>query len=43
MVLDQGQIVEFDSPDTLMDNKDSLFHKMAKDAGISGNRLVKAA
>ena len=34
LVLDQGEIKEFDSPDVLMADKDSVFASMAKDAGL---------
>ncbi|XP_064091164.1 LOW QUALITY PROTEIN: multidrug resistance-associated protein 1-like [Macrobrachium nipponense] len=34
MVLDQGQIAEFDSPSALLKSVDSLFYKMVKDAGM---------
>lgn len=34
IVLDRGQIIEFDSPDRLLDNEKSAFHKMAKDAKL---------
>ncbi|GLV32342.1 Multidrug-Resistance like Protein 1 [Carabus blaptoides fortunei] len=34
IVLDKGQIVEFDAPNTLLQDKNSIFYGMAKDAGI---------
>uniref|UniRef100_A0A915JQK7 ABC transporter domain-containing protein n=1 Tax=Romanomermis culicivorax TaxID=13658 RepID=A0A915JQK7_ROMCU len=34
IVLDKGEIVEFDSPEQLLDNDKSTFHKMAKDAKL---------
>ncbi|BFZ19578.1 hypothetical protein BsWGS_22617 [Bradybaena similaris] len=34
MVLDKGKIKEFDSPSTLLADKSSIFHGMAKDAGL---------
>lgn len=34
LVLDKGLVVEFDSPDTLLKNKASIFYSMAKDAGV---------
>lgn len=34
MVLDAGRIVEFDSPDNLLERQ-GHFYAMAKDAGIS--------
>ena len=34
MVLDAGVIREFDSPANLLTNKTSLFHSLARDAGI---------
>ena len=34
MVIDIGQVVEFDSPNILLSNKKSLFFSMAKAAGI---------
>lgn len=34
MVLDQGRIVEFDTPRNLLVQKDGIFASMAKSAGI---------
>ena len=34
MVLDAGKIKEFDTPETLLQDKKSVFHGMAKDAGL---------
>jgi len=34
MVLDKGIIAEFDSPGQLLEASDSIFHSMAKDAGL---------
>ena len=37
MVLDNGRIQEFDKPGVLMEDKNSLFYSMAKDAGLTNN------
>ncbi|PRD31029.1 UNVERIFIED_CONTAM: Canalicular multispecific organic anion transporter 1 [Trichonephila clavipes] len=34
MVLDQGEVAEFDSPETLLKDKESIFYGMAKDANL---------
>jgi ATP-binding cassette subfamily C (CFTR/MRP) protein 1 len=34
MVLDNGEIVEFESPEKLLRNTESIFYGMAKEAGI---------
>ncbi|KAJ9591217.1 hypothetical protein L9F63_002223, partial [Diploptera punctata] len=34
IVLDRGLLAEFDTPEALLQNKSSIFHGMAKDAGI---------
>ena len=34
MVLDKGVVKEFDSPQALLANKESLFYGLAKDANI---------
>ncbi|XP_042906948.1 multidrug resistance-associated protein 1 isoform X2 [Parasteatoda tepidariorum] len=34
MVLNQGAVAEFDSPTALLENKESIFYGMAKDAGL---------
>lgn len=34
LVLDKGKIAEFDAPDSLLQNKSSIFFGMCKDAGL---------
>jgi ABC-type multidrug transport system fused ATPase/permease subunit len=34
MVLDKGEIKEFDTPSSLLHDSKSLFHGMARDAGL---------
>jgi ABC-type cobalamin/Fe3+-siderophores transport system ATPase subunit len=34
MVMDQGKIVEFDSPNNLLESEDSIFYSMAKESGL---------
>ena len=34
MVLDAGQIKEYDTPKTLLEDKKTIFHSMARDAGL---------
>ena len=34
VVMDKGEIMEFDSPTVLLEKTDSIFHSMAKDEGI---------
>ena len=34
LVMESGNIKEFDQPDVLLNDKESAFYKMAKDAGI---------
>lgn len=35
MVLDAGRVVEFDPPNDLLANRNSVFFSMAKDAGLA--------
>ena len=37
MVLDKGELVEYDSPDNLLKNNESMFYSLAKDAGLTGD------
>lgn len=34
LVLDNGEIAEFAPPETLLDNPDSLFYSLSKEAGL---------
>ena len=34
VVLDKGEIREFDTPEALLQNRNSIFYGMAKDAGL---------
>jgi ABC-type multidrug transport system fused ATPase/permease subunit len=34
LVLDHGEVKEFDTPERLLNNSQSLFYSMAKDAGL---------
>ena len=40
MVLDQGNIAEFDTVDTLLKRHDGIFHSMAKNAGLLNNNIA---
>ena len=37
MLLEHGNIKEFENPNTLLANPDSSFHTMCKDAGLVAN------
>ena len=34
LVLDSGRVAEFDTPQSLLQDPNSIFHSLAKDAGI---------
>ncbi|KAI1286882.1 Multidrug resistance-associated protein 1 [Halotydeus destructor] len=40
LVMDQGTLAEYDSPNALLDNSKSIFHSLAKDAGLVGSRVT---
>ncbi|KAJ3659602.1 hypothetical protein Zmor_011284 [Zophobas morio] len=40
LVLDNGNVVEYDNPQILLKNQSGLFYKMAKQSGIYGNTLL---
>lgn len=35
LVLDKGKVKEFDAPNVLLQNSESVFYSMAKDAGLA--------
>ncbi len=43
LVLDAGQMKEYDSPQALLANKDSLFYSLARDAGLADWKPQPAA
>lgn len=43
LVLDQGTVAEFQSPADLLNNKNSIFYGMAKDAGLVSHNSNPAA
>lgn len=40
LVLDKGEVAEFESPRSLLDNRNSIFYGMAKDAGLVGQQTI---
>ncbi|KAK7488019.1 hypothetical protein BaRGS_00020764, partial [Batillaria attramentaria] len=40
LVMDQGEVREYDSPETLLQNKQSAFYSMAKDANLNRSLLL---
>lgn len=43
LVLDKGMVAEFQSPAELLNNRNSIFYGMAKDAGLVSNNSNPAA
>lgn len=41
MVMDHGELKEFDTPKALLDNKESMFHKLVKQTGKSNMAYLK--
>ena len=41
MVLDAGKLVEFDTPQNLLANKESIFYGMAKEANLHHQHTAK--
>ena len=41
MVLDQGNVAEFDTVHTLLNDENGIFHSMAKNAGLVNNNTAK--
>ena len=39
MVLDKGLLVEYDTPNNLLDDDKSIFHGMALDAGLTSENV----
>lgn len=37
LVLDQGKVAEFDTPENLLSRSDSIFTSLVKQAGLYGN------
>ena len=35
MVLDNGELIEFDTPEALIEDQTSFFHSMAKESGVA--------
>jgi ABC-type multidrug transport system ATPase subunit len=40
IVLDKGEIAEFDTVEALMADKNSIFYSMAKNAGLTGTNVT---